>query len=347
MMGLFSDVWAVASGAGLLLCLAALPFLYKRARAASSALPGLVRAPIDVDDEPIPVVKEPAAQPAPQPVEAPAERPAAAPKDAEAALPRDSARSAKAAEPAPQPQSQAQPQPAPADRDTKTSTGGTSPAVVYMQNLKIQMEHFEKEIHQLRSQLAGFAQMHDKEFKILLQKMSEFQAELHGQVGAAHAPPAAAPIPAPAPAPAPAKAVPVAAKPAPAPAPAPKPVAAVPAPAPAIPLAKPPAAASAPAPAPAPVPVPVPKPAVQAPAPAPAPAPKPVTQPIPEKTVPVNLAAAEKTLVMPPKKADAETPEQIAAGLSLRVPGGEAQPLTPPPAEEDPAPGSKGPVWPV
>ncbi|PJB26623.1 MAG: hypothetical protein CO113_02345, partial [Elusimicrobia bacterium CG_4_9_14_3_um_filter_62_55] len=32
----------------------------------------------------------------------------------------------------------------------QTISGGISPAVVYLQNLKMQMEHFEKEIHQLR-----------------------------------------------------------------------------------------------------------------------------------------------------------------------------------------------------
>lgn len=84
-----------------------------------------------------------------------------------------------------------------------------------------------------------------------------------------------------------------------------------------------------------------------APKPSEASLPKVAPRPAPEPTAPVASPppADEKTIVIPPKKAEPESPEQIAAGLSLKFPGGE--PLTPPPAEEEPAPGSKGPVWPV
>ena len=106
----------------------------------------------------------------------------------------------------------------------QTISGGISPAVVYLQNLKMQMEHFEKEIHQLRAQVVNFAHKHDQEFEILLKKMSEFQADLHQETSAKLPRPAAPPSPVPVAKPSP---VPVA-KPAPVsvakPAPAPKPV---------------------------------------------------------------------------------------------------------------------------
>ena len=114
----------------------------------------------------------------------------------------------------------------------QTISGGISPAVVYLQNLKMQMEHFEKEIHQLRAQVVNFAHKHDQEFEILLKKMSEFQADLHQETSAKLPRPAAPPAPVPVAKPAPvpvAKPAPVpVAKPAPVsvakPAPAPKPV---------------------------------------------------------------------------------------------------------------------------
>ena len=114
----------------------------------------------------------------------------------------------------------------------QTISGGISPAVVYLQNLKMQMEHFEKEIHQLRAQVVNFAHKHDQEFEILLKKMSEFQADLHQETSAKLPRPAAPPSPVPVAKPSPvpvAKPAPVpVAKPAPVsvakPAPAPKPV---------------------------------------------------------------------------------------------------------------------------
>ncbi|MBI5242107.1 MAG: hypothetical protein HY922_00320 [Elusimicrobia bacterium] len=68
--------------------------------------------------------------------------------------------------------------------DVKTTTLGLSPAVVYLQNLKAQMEHFEKEIHQLHGDVVGMAQRHDNQFDALLKRLGELQNELHHQVQA-------------------------------------------------------------------------------------------------------------------------------------------------------------------
>lgn len=359
---IFSDIWALAAGAGLLISLGALPFLFKRARAASAGpLPSVMAPPVSgldaLDDEPIPVVKAVPAAEAEEP------KPVAKPE------PRNEKPASEAEKPAPQAEKAAVPasemtmqagadlQQTAKKAEKGPTTGGISPAVVYLQNLKIQMEHFEKEIHQLRTQMLAYTQTHDKEFKLLLDKLGELQSGIQGRPA-----PAAAPAPAPKAAPAPAPKVVAAPKPAPAPAPAPKPA---PAPEP-----KP---APAPAPKPAPVAEPKPEPKVEsseqptiqielgarpapgmtktAAKPAPEPKPEPKAAPAPAPATEPTLAVApppadEKTVVIPPpaKKAEPETAEQIAAGLSLKFPGGE--PLVPP-AEEEPNPGAKGPVWPV
>lgn len=327
---LFSDVWVWAFAGGALLCGAALPFLIKKARTAGAEpLAGSISVPTSfVEDEPIPVLKTPKAEVPAEPAPVVFPPPAAAPAPA-------------------------------AERpDRANVTGPVGRGEKFVGEIMGRMSHFESEINQLRSQVQGFAEAHDKEFKVLLQKMGEFQAELHKEMQSrasavpAAKPPASAPAPAakpPATAPVPAVKPPVAAA-APSPAPAPKPA---PTPTPA-PVAKPPAAAppvAAPAPAPAAVPPPAsggielgpPRFATPAPKPAPAPAPKPAVEP----TAPIDpaaaaAAAAEKTVVMPPRAAE-------PAGLSLRAPGGEPQSMVPPPAvqEEDPGLGSKGPVWPV
>lgn len=328
---LFSDVWVWASAGGTLLFGAALPLLIRKARAAGSEpLAGSVSVPsthVEDEEEPIPVLKTPKADVPAEPAPVVFPPPAAVPA---------------------------------AERpDRANVTGPLGRGEKFVGEIMGRMSHFESEIHQLRSQVQGFAEAHDKEFKVLLQKMGEFQAELHKEMQSRAAAPAAKPPAASAPAPA-------AKPPASAPAPVAKPPAAAP------PAAVPPAAAPTPAPAPKPAPAPVAKPPVSAPAPAPAPAPaavpppaaggielgpprfstpapKPAPAPAPKPAVeatspidPAAAAAAEKTVVMPPRSAE-------PAGLSLRAPGGEPQSMVPPPAvqEEDPGLGSKGPVWPV
>ncbi|TPW19742.1 MAG: hypothetical protein FD126_2383, partial [Elusimicrobia bacterium] len=169
---LFSDIWIWASAGGMLLSGAALPFLIRKARAAGTApLAGAVSVPshFDDEDEPIPVLKTPKA-------EAPAE-PAPVVFPPPAAVP--------AAEPP----------------DRANVTGPLGRGERFVGEIMGRMSHFESEIHDLRAQVQGFAEAHDKEFKVLLQKMGEFQGELHKELQAhasvpAAKPPASAPPPA-------------------------------------------------------------------------------------------------------------------------------------------------------
>ena len=191
----------------------------------------------------------------------------------------------------------------------QTISGGISPAVVYLQNLKMQMEHFEKEIHQLRAQVVNFAHKHDQEFEILLKKMSEFQADLHQETSAKLPRPAAPPSP-----------VPVA-KPAP------------------VPVAKP-----APVPVAKPAPVPVAKPAPVSVA-KPAPAPKPVEEPSIDFSLEPATQKIEPRIELPAAKtAKEESAQDVADSLSLSVPAADEKNDVVDPLKPEPG---KGPVWPV
>jgi len=215
----------------------------------------------------------------------------------------------------------------------QTISGGISPAVVYLQNLKMQMEHFEKEIHQLRAQVVNFAHKHDQEFEILLKKMSEFQADLHQETSAKLPRPAAPPSPVPVAKPSP---VPVA-KPAPVPVakPAPVPVA-KPAP---VPVAKP-APVSVAKPAPAPVAKPAPVSVAK-----PAPAPKPVEEPSIDFSLEPATQKIEPRIELPAAKtAKEESAQDVADSLSLSVPAADEKNDVVDPLKPEPG---KGPVWPV
>jgi len=207
----------------------------------------------------------------------------------------------------------------------QTISGGISPAVVYLQNLKMQMEHFEKEIHQLRAQVVNFAHKHDQEFEILLKKMSEFQADLHQETSAKLPRPAAPPSPVPVAKPAP---VPVA-KPAPVPVAKPAPV----------PVAKP-APVSVAKPAPAPVAKPAPVSVAK-----PAPAPKPVEEPSIDFSLEPATQKIEPRIELPAAKtAKEESAQDVADSLSLSVPAADEKNDVVDPLKPEPG---KGPVWPV
>jgi len=207
----------------------------------------------------------------------------------------------------------------------QTISGGISPAVVYLQNLKMQMEHFEKEIHQLRAQVVNFAHKHDQEFEILLKKMSEFQADLHQETSAKLPRPAAPPSPVPVAKPSP---VPVA-KPAPVPVAKPAPV----------PVAKP-APVSVAKPAPAPVAKPAPVSVAK-----PAPAPKPVEEPSIDFSLEPATQKIEPRIELPAAKtAKEESAQDVADSLSLSVPAADEKNDVVDPLKPEPG---KGPVWPV
>jgi len=200
----------------------------------------------------------------------------------------------------------------------QTTAGGISPAVVYLQNLKMQMEHFEQEIHSLRSQVVNFAHKHDQEFDILLKKMTEFQSELHHEMETVPAEkkkasaPVAKPTPTPAPVVKPAPTPAPVAKPAPTPAPVAKPA---PTPAPVAKPAPTPAPAAKPAPTPAPVVKPAPKPE---PKPEPKPAPVAKPEPKPEPKPELKPAPVAKPEVKPePKPAPEPDPISVEPTIEL------------------------------
>jgi hypothetical protein len=169
---LLSDVWAYASAAGLIVGLVLLPVLIRRSRAdaGTDAFAGVDDEPFrkDLPEEPVKVLGKP-----------------------ESAAPR-----VKAPEEEPKPAfSKTNP--------NSTTTGGLSPAIVYLQNLKLQIEHFEKEIHQLQSQVVGFVQKHDKQYDDLLARMGNIQEDIHRRVHTHAEAPAEVPKPAPKPQPQP------------------------------------------------------------------------------------------------------------------------------------------------
>lgn len=306
---ILGDVWIYVCLAGLLLSGAALPFLIKRYRAEPVSGPGGLSPSPEDDPPPEELSVEPV-------------------KVVDASSLKESA--------------PAKEKLTPADPKTlktgQTMPGGISPAIVYLQNLKLQIEHFEKEIHELRSQVSGFAKTHDQQFHDLLDRMGDMQKELHHQVVAheVQAKPAAAK---------PAAVQAAAAKPAVKPAAIQAPVVKQ--------AAKPdsqPAPVAKPVPKPAPKPAPVKAKVESKPEPKPAPAAKPAPKPA------VELKSAEV------KKAPAKaTAEEIASTLTLNAPNGPSEKAeqkdapakkeeaAPPKQEEDilkPEKG-KGPVWPV
>ncbi|MEK7743894.1 MAG: hypothetical protein AAB578_05860 [Elusimicrobiota bacterium] len=205
----------------------------------------------------------------------------------------------------------------------KTMIGGVSPAIVYLQNLKMQIEHFEKEIQQLRGDVSGFVQKHDTQYSYLLKRLGDLQGGMHPQASAPppareeadRAPRTASPGPPPAARPAAQAKAPAAAPAAPAASqaakPSPQSVAAAPAPkaAAAMPVVEVLSPMRVPQEAPAPKPVP---PGVE------------TTAPIPIQAAAV---AAAPSAPAPPPAAD--------ESMSLRPP------------DENAGKKGKAPIWPV
>ncbi|HBL16542.1 MAG: hypothetical protein A2X36_00940 [Elusimicrobia bacterium GWA2_69_24] len=364
MNAIFGDPSVYASAAVVLAGIAAFPFVLKRYRAAAPAAEspaaGGLDALLDKEEGPIPLaepVKKKAAAPLPD-AEDRASAPAALPQaEKTMRLSPEAAESAlKASVAAAQPE--LPPKEAAPRRGTAsaTTTGGISPAVVYLQNLKIQMEHFEGEVKGLRTQLLGFAQKqdkesqkHDKEFLVLLKTMGDFQKDVRQQMDATQAALQQATTRAPAPEPEP-KPQRRARAAGPAPEPAPEPVV-VPAPEPAPEISVAPAEAPAPEPAPA---EPVPVLAAEPPEPAPQEAPVAAAEPPAPEAAPQEVSgaasaediAATLTLTLP--DAVAQEPAAAAAESPALTLEPAAAPATQAP-EDDPLrpPKSKGPVWPV
>src|SRR5687768_15218957 len=142
---IFSDVLFQAGAAGAFVGIAVFPVFLKRYREAAA----------DADDDLGGAEEEFVIEP----VKAPKEPPAVE----EARLTQASAKGAEhPAEETAALKPAAAPKAAPKNLTGETLSGGISPAIVYLQNLKTQIEHFETEIHELRAQVSKFANQHDE-----------------------------------------------------------------------------------------------------------------------------------------------------------------------------------------
>ncbi len=364
-MSLWGDGWFYISAGGFIVSAVLFVFLL-----------GQYRAAVEAEDE-TEAAPEPAADPVPiAPTEkvytprsvvdamkaaeaekaaAPASAPGPVPKPAPAPIPT----------PAPKPTAEAAPAPASAPAASERTippamkkadtTGGISPAVVYLKNLKNQMERLDKDIAGLKTVAAQQAAQND----LILKKLAELGDKL-AQAPASVSSPAQ---------PASGETLPAGAAPtdsgvrtidleivperaAPPPAPAPKKKKA--------PAQSAPAAQPAPAPQPQPVVVapppeePAPLPVVEPAAAAPA-AEEPVEEPKaePASAEPAEAPAeAEKTMVIEPtvspvKLGGADIPPPPRPGFEAASSKVE---LAPPPGDkpaEAPKPARKGPVWPI
>lgn len=298
MMGLWADGWFYISSAGLLISGILFFFLLGQYRVASEAA--------DASEGEQGADKEISAPSVVRPVYIPEEA-AAAPRVASHAEPKPEA---KPDLPKPKPDAEAP------RRDPANSTGGISPAVVYLQNIKIELADLHKDLRTLAKRVDDELASVSTRDEALIERLGELTRAVEG-FKAAQA--EAAPAPAPAPEPAPRKARKEKAAPAPEPAPEP-----------ALVLEKAPEPAPA-EPAPAPVKAEPADVVVEVlPPPAPDAIPEFKREPSPDETIRMDLSA----LVSPePKKAPAVEPAPEPAPAA-----------EPAPEPEKPR---RGPVWPV
>lgn len=159
MQGIFGDVWFYISGAGFVVSMALFVFLLGQYRAAVESSDHH-----ELEPEPQPVKPTPAPVPAPKPIAVvPLTKPAVIektlimppPAPAPAPIPVLVAVTAPASEVPPQvPAAAPVKTAAPAARKAETTTGGLSPAVVYLQNIKSQMDNLDKEMTQIKAAVA-------------------------------------------------------------------------------------------------------------------------------------------------------------------------------------------------
>lgn len=293
MVGLWADGWFYISSAGLLISGVLFIFLLGQYRIASEAADVTeVEAGSDKDAQATPIhpVFTPEASSAPK-VVSHAETPA--PK-------------------IPEPVAESR-------RDPANTTGGVSPAVVYLQNIKTELAELHKEMNALAKRVDDRLAEGSTRDEALIERLGEL-------ANAVEAMRSAAPAPEPAPAPAPKKARKAEKAAEPAPEPLPEVVSE-----PKIEAASVPAELAAVTLAPAPEPEP-------------APAPAPVIEPFPEP----EPAPARKV-----SEVERRADETIRMDLSALV-APEPKPAEPTAAEPAPAPETppeekprRGPVWPV
>lgn len=131
-------------------------------------------APVQREPEPLP-------KPAPQ-SESPAAQPSAEPLPAPVPAP------APASEPSPAKPVLPSAAPVPNLRSGQTLTGGISPAVVYLQNLKEQLEGLRKEVQSVKTQMTGISQKSESQFGEILRRLDD----MRGGIPASASPPAPA-----------------------------------------------------------------------------------------------------------------------------------------------------------
>ncbi len=320
MASLWADGWFYISAGGFLVSCVLFVFLLGQYRAAVEAEdedlvadgPALPSSPAEkiyipkpVAEAPKPISVAPSPQPAPMPLKSVAapEAPALKPLIVEAPAP-------KAAAPAPQPAKKAE------------TTGPLSPALVYMQNLKEQMERLDKDIGSLKSLVGQQAAQNDT----ILKRLADLADKLETMPAAS----AAAPAPAPAETHLPATLeLERAAPPAPTPAPAPKAEAM-------RSLEIEIASMTSPAPEP------------KSPEPAPQ---KAEPTPDADKTMVIEptispLKLTDNKDIPLPTRPGFETPAP-AASEPAQPPQEKADKPADPAAESSPKPARKGPVWPI
>ena len=290
MAGLLADGWFYISSAGLLVSGVLFFFLL-----------GQYRAATDAADQPEPEASAEPHHDVVRPIYIPEETPAPS------KIASVSHEEKPAEKPAPEPAPAPAPAATPDAKRRENTTGGINPAVVYLQNIKNQLEEIHKENRELAKRVEAITSRDEA----LIERLSEL-AQAVAELKAGAPAPAAEQAPAP-------KRAKKSAEPAPAPAPAPEPVVVV-------------EAVPAPAPAPEPAPATPPKLTIEPTTSAgvsgakPAPRTEPTAETLfnPDETMRLNLAAAPSAAPAEPKPAEAAPAEE--------------------PESEKPR---RGPVWPV
>lgn len=113
------------------------------------------------------VMSEPIPTPAPAPVSAPVPAPQAFPEPSPA-----------------KPILPGSPAPVPNLKSGQTLTGGISPAVVYLQNLKEQLEGLRKEVQAVKTQVSGVSQKNESQWNEVLLRLDEIRAATANGSGA-------------------------------------------------------------------------------------------------------------------------------------------------------------------
>lgn len=178
MMGLWADGWFYISSAGLLVSGILFFFLLGQYRVASEAADATESA--ETAEAGHGAEKESAASAAIRPVYIPEDAPAA--------------KVASHAE-TPEPKPKAEPEPAPVERrkDPATSTGGISPAVVYLQNIKVELADLHKDLRALSKRVDDELASVSTRDEALIERLGELTRAVEGLKSAAPAPAAEAP----------------------------------------------------------------------------------------------------------------------------------------------------------